>query len=142
MRYTDNISFPNGKLALYNNIWYYNNLVSLATSSSVQIIDNKSVIIGSYSGNNSSVYSVGYKSPSIQSINIGFKPSWIFVCATNTFPITVGYAETYFGCSNTTSSIASLQLADNGFNVYNVVSLDTSCRLNYNGITYSYICFR
>ena len=116
--------------------------MSLATSSSVQTIDNKSVIIGSYSGNNGSVYSAGYESPSIQSINIGFKPSWIFVCATNTFPITVRYAETYFGCSNVASSITSLQLSDSGFNVYNSVSLDTSCRLNYNGIIYSYICFR
>lgn len=133
---------PNGKLALHNNIWYYNNLMSLATSSSVQIVDNKSVIIGSYIGNNDSVYSSGYESPSIQSINIGFKPSWIFICATNTFPITIRYASTYFGCSNANSSIISLKLSNNGFNVYNVESSDTYSYLNKSGIVYSYICFR
>lgn len=133
---------PNGKLALYNNTWYYNNLISLATSSSVQAIDNRSVIIGSYSGNNGQTYSYGYKSPSIQSINIGFKPSWIFVCATNKFPVVIRYSETYFGCSNIHSSIFSLKLSNNGFDVYNVEYSDTFCRLNYSDIIYSYICFK
>lgn len=133
---------PNGKLALYNNIWYYNNLVSLATSSSVQTVDNKSAIIGSYSGNNDSIYSASYASKSIQSINIGFKPSWIFVCATSQFPVDLRYSGAYFGCSNTNSSNVSLQLSDNGFNVYNVDVLDTYSYLNRNGIVYSYICFR
>lgn len=133
---------PNGKLALYNNIWYYNNLVSLATASSVQIVDNKSVIIGSYSGNNDKTYTYGYESPSIQSINIGFKPSWIFVCATNQFPVIIRYSEMYFGCSNTPSSMFALKLSNNGFDVYNVEYSDTFCRLNYRDTVYSYICFR
>lgn len=133
---------PNGKLALYNNIWYYNNLVSLATSSSVQTVDNKSAIIGSYSGNNDSIYSASYASQSIQSINIGFKPSWIFVCATSQFLVDLRYSSAYFGCSNTNSSNVSLSLSDSGFNVYNVEVLDTNSYLNRNGVVYSYICFR
>lgn len=111
-------------------------------NNSIETLRNADVVIGFYSGNNDSIYSASYASQSIQSINIGFKPSWIFVCATSQFAVDLRYSSAYFGCSNTNSSNASLQLSNSGFNVYNVEILDTNNYLNRSGVVYSYICFR
>lgn len=108
----------------------------------IHTLQNADVIMGFYSGNNSSIYSSQYASQSMQSINIGFKPSWIFVCATSQLSIDMRYSSIYLGCSNINSSNVSLQLSNNGFNVCNVDITDTNCYLNYSGVIYSYICFR
>lgn len=122
--------------------WIMSSENFIQLNNSIETLRNADVVIGYYTGNNSSLYSPQYAYQSIQSINIGFKPSWIFVCSTSRYLINLRYSSAYFGCSTTNSSIISLQLSNNGFNVYNVDISDTNSYLNYNGVVYSYICFR
>lgn len=131
---------PNGKIIYYQNkLKYYDTntnklryILSDENYNNIMDLLNKKGIVGSYTG------TAEYADTLRQNINIGFKPTYVFVCGIDTN----NHNDILYGSSINNINTGALGFTDTGFYVggYNN-SGHTRVLLNDNSYTYTYLCF-
>ena len=135
---------PDGKILVYNGtpwIWRSSRIQNIITNENYWTLANKitdienkvsKIVSGSFTGNSDDMRS------SAQNINIGFKPSYVWVCGVNYFILNGN--EPYFSSSVNNINGVALGFTDTGFYVNNRMINGNSIWLNFLNVTYSYIC--